>query len=373
MSSTDTETTTIDTPVPTRHDAVVGLKEAAQEVTERRESEGSPTPQLHSIDTEPFEHEGMGRNSTEDPLSVTEAGKELAAQRRQRDIEREKFNAAVLGTPPPEAYPSQDIEPEYAQNESAEALEAEAKESLERVKADRGLEDSVRAQFLDYLAQPTQAARELESVRAQYLNHLAQQFPEATQRGGLDQLAYQNPERYKQYHDTYHALDQDYRVKEADAMKQQIVQAQQFNDIAQAHDAAFNRNHPELYGPKAPKGAAEAIRNEAMQFLREQGMSDQDIQMNWSGRGPYAAALRSSTAQEALLAVARQRLAKKSIFEGRRNTPPPINVRPGIASEPRGAIQQRADAAFKKLNETGSVRDAAKYLADARRAARRGR
>jgi hypothetical protein len=146
----------------------------------------------------------------------------------------------------------------------------------------------------------------------------------------------------------------------------------QFNQAAAQHDDAFERNHPELFGPDAPRGAKDAIREEAMQFLREQGMSAQDIMQNWKGNGPYSAALRSATAQEMLLQVARMRLAKKDMAPGRRNAPLPRVQRPGAASAPIGAVQANVSQAAKNLNRSGSVRDAAKLLAAQRRAARRG-
>jgi hypothetical protein len=354
---------------PTRQDVTAGLKEAAAEITARREQEGRPDPQLHAVDEQPFEDEGQGHNDIDEPMSIRQAGEELARERRAKDAERERFNAAVLGTEHGES-------PEYSHtlDESAAALEQEratAKANLE--KAER-LQAEAQASMQTFHSQNAGAEvqQQLESVRTQYLNALAQAYPEVQTTDAVERLRFEDPERFNALVNDFQRLDSDFRVKQANAITYENARTQQFKQAAQQHDDAFARNHPELYGPNAPNGATEAIRQEAMAFLREQGMSDQDIMANWNGNGPYSAALRSIAAQEMLLHTARMRLAKKGMAAGKRNAPLPRVQRPGAASAPIGAASANVVNAKKNLDRTGSVRDAAKLVAAQRRAAKRG-
>jgi hypothetical protein len=99
--------------------------------------------------------------------------------------------------------------------------------------------------------------------------------------------------------------------------------------------------------PTLPVCRHGAIADEARAFLREQGMTDADIEANWEGRGPYSAALQSATGQEMLLAIARQRLGKKALSSSPRG-PPPVPLRP--ASAPVGAVEARLSNSLKRLD-----------------------
>jgi hypothetical protein len=110
---------------------------------------------------------------------------------------------------------------------------------------------------------------------------------------------------------------------------------------------------------------------EAIAFLKEQGLDDAAISQAWAGIGPYGG-IRTAAGQEMLCAVARQRIAQKTLRTGRAPAKAPIVQRPGAAHLPIS----RRDAATMEYQqavrgkENISAKDAAKLLANRRRGSR---
>jgi hypothetical protein len=131
--------------------------------------------------------------------------------------------------------------------QEAEATRAEAERTL--AKAQAAMQTTFNQSDID-----TQV-KQLEATKASYLSALRTAYPEAQSEETLARLAYSDPAKYKSFVDDYTRLDADYRAKENFVIGNHAAHLRQFNEAAQRHDAVFSQNHPELYGPKAPKGA----------------------------------------------------------------------------------------------------------------------
>jgi hypothetical protein len=357
---------------------VTGLERAARELTANREA------------AEP-EAEGPGTPKDDAPavdldesIKLKDGAAELAEWRRKRDEEREKFNAAVMGEEAPkpeeEDVSSLSIEDQYQRAADAfkklqDELGITSETDRHRAELDRRIADAEAkvAHFKSLVDEqqrkdepppnalvPQHIAQNLKQHRLQVAQALLNRFPEARDSSAMARMQYENPVRFEEYKIAYRAADESVRAAQGQAIAAEHDYARQFNRLAAREDEAFAKSHPEL--TKNPQ-AAEAIKAEAIQLLKAGGMSEDDIVRSWNGVGPFPW-IRAAGMQEILLQAARQSLAKKGMKAPARRPVPPVTQRPGVAGElrrdPTADLQRR-------LDKTGSIRDAARLLAARRR------
>jgi hypothetical protein len=99
----------------------------------------------------------------------------------------------------------------------------------------------------------------------------------------------------------------------------------------------------------------------------EWGMSREDVVARYNSDPSF----RSLQGQESVLAMWRQWEAKRAIKAGRQKPKPPQVIRPGSRVDAPTHQEAALHNALRKLEDTGSVRDATRALIARRAAARR--
>jgi hypothetical protein len=328
-----------------------------------------PASAMEILDS-PTAEQDSGPNNIERPGSVSEIAKELAEQRRansrEQDAEREAFARALGETPEPPAQ-----EEAYAEDETkayegaAELLRAEAQQAAEIAhRAKAALAELQQSQG------QTAAQTHLQQRVAQYEAAFAQEYPEAYSPQAEQELARNNPTRYAELHDRRAQYQRAIKADAYDALtnRQALAQNQQaeFNQAAQYVDARFDSAHPEFKDPRARRRMMEGV----YEMFEKQGVSREQLQYLYQTNP----AVRSHAGQEMILSAWRAHEKEKIMKTGRgpaRVPPPP--QRPGAAGEAPTRYERAVTESMRRLDQTGSVRDAAKALVARRTAARRGR
>jgi hypothetical protein len=164
-----------------------------------------------------------------------------------------------------------------------------------------------------------------------------------------------------------------------DAQQKRIASAQQeLTGAAQRadqerrirHEEFVNREHGALV-EKVPEIADPAQRSKlehaALGMLRELGFSDQELTALYQGRADLS--LHDHRLQLLIRDGVRLRDAQKAAKEASLKPVPPVQ-RPGVA-QPRGAAQDAVvQSLSKRLEQTGNLKDAARLLAERRKAVR---
>jgi hypothetical protein len=152
------------------------------------------------------------------------------------------------------------------------------------------------------------------------------------------------------------------RVYAAQQQQQQRAHAQQFEQFSRAAD-----NEIDAYAKKQGVSADQyrEIQTEARTMLKEYGLSDQQLQTLWATSPEF----RSFPSQRMMMDAARFRLSQKSLASKQVKTVPTVQ-RPGVGNlERMPESDYHLDKLNARLNQTGSVKDAA-ALINARRARR---
>jgi len=146
-------------------------------------------------------------------------------------------------------------------------------------------------------------------------------------------------------------------------MHQYATQMQeQFNREAAWADSQFS-DYAKSEGLTAAQ--LKDIKNEAMEILRESGMTDQDIAIAYN----TDKTLRSFVGQVSLMNNARWRIAQRNLAKNIAPKPVPPVQRPGSLGERASERDYQLHGLNEKLNKSGSWKDAAELL-NARRARR---
>lgn len=170
----------------------------------------------------------------------------------------------------------------------------------------------------------------------------------------LNMMQRQNPQRYAQVAQHINAIQGMVEQSNYVQRQQQQRAAQQFQTWAKANDEAWEAE----FAKEAPHRQA-AIRQEALQMLRDRGLTDEQISWNWNNNH----LLRSAAGQQVLADAAAWRLQQKAAQTMRPTHRVPKVQRPGSPVEraPEGDVDLRNLS--NKLEQTGSARDAAALLA----------
>lgn len=316
---------------------------AAPDPVERpARSETAPAAEDSARESDPAESadeasDPAERPSIEPPRSWTKEDKEafaaLPPETQQRIAEREK---------------ARETEFRRGQNETAEqrkAIQSEAQRAQQ-----------LRAQY--------------EAALPALLNTLEQQnageFQDIQSWDDVQRMAREDPFRYTQWQATQ-ARIADTKQKLAAAHQTRAQEtAKAFETYAEEQDRLFLERAPEFSDGRS----AEKARRDAAEYLtKEIGFAEAELANAWNGK--QGISLRDAKLQTIIRDAMKWNAAQKAAKASKPAAPVPPVQKPGIAAtrqERNGAGLQALD---NRLNETGSVRDAAALLAARRAAARR--
>jgi hypothetical protein len=297
------------------------LREAAKEIA-------PPEPEVATVEV-----------SDDAPAELTtrQAGKELSKY-QEKVAEEQAAIRTAMGEGVPEPTEIEQLRSKVEKLEqSRQSVDVDA--AYERGQAE--------------LQQAHQAQHQVAQFRAELSRRLSEAHPDVQTLEDLQSIASFNPEYaaavVRDLQDCQAAIAQ----AEQAAVGQATLAHQALAVWGSEQDRQFAERHKELTSnPAAHQKAAEAAR----EVLREAGMSDEQIVAGWN-----SGQLRTAQAQEILLMAARHKLGQKALTKARAKPKvPPVSHRPGVASGRKEAYG--IQAAEKRLNQTHSLKDAARLL-----------
>ena len=222
--------------------------------------------------------------------------------------------------------------------------QTEAAEHTKAVQAARQQAEQVKGQYEQAIPQLYQAM----------YAKMAGDFADIRTPEDVTALATNDPHRYLQF---------DARQKELAAVQQQ-VQAQQYQQNQQRQqwwqnyvkeqDTRFIESAPEFKdAAKAPK-----IQSQVRSYLKEQGLSEQEVKALWDGNPLF----RDARTQKIIYDAARYRAAQDAVAKAVPKNLPPVQ-RPGTAQTKSERAQADTQALRQRLKQTGSVKDAGALIA----------
>jgi hypothetical protein len=369
---------------------VDGLTKAANEVTAARALGNTETladeapPPADETPIEEVKLKARDERKTDDMgfdkgVTVKDAAVALADHREAKAKERAAFEAQIMGHAEPAQPVGDDAtsaaarlieqgrdEGDLGKVEQGLAL-LEAEQSRRDDLQNRAIQLEQRAQRAELQAQRAAAAANLPVETGLHSVHqaLATEFPDAARFNDWTEYAYalkqSDPKRFERFvqWDNYakQLVAQNYQQQQA---VQHQAQRQQFDQAAAVEDQKFESAHPELKNPKV----SETLRQGALEYLqKERGLSMEQIDHLYNVTG----VLRSAEAQELLLDATRTYLARKGIANRPRAAVRPVQ-RPGAASGRYSHGEAEVRHLDARLSETGNLKDAAKLVAQRRRA-----
>ena len=211
-----------------------------------------------------------------------------------------------------------------------------------------------------------QARTQYESALPQLLDTLQQQqageFNDIKTIADVEKLAREDWPRYLQW---------DLAQKKIAAVAQEMNAAQQrqtsekqtkFSEFAKREDSAFAEKVPDMGDPEK----AARLQKQALNVLKDIGFSEDELGKSWNGQGDLS--LRDHRVQLLVRDAIMWRDAQAKAKAATTKPVPPV-VRPGAATAQPAAREQELQSLSKRLDQTGSLKDAAAFLR-ARRAGR---
>jgi hypothetical protein len=250
----------------------------------------------------------------------------------------------------------------------------EAQEKIARREQDR--ERAIRQSQNEVAEQRKAAEAELEKAkqaRTQYdealpvlLQTLQEQqqgqFADIKTMADVERMATEDWPRYIMW---------DAQQKKIAAVKQEVMAANQRKETErQTKWQEFSKRQDELIAERIPeladKDKAQKISSAAIDVLRDIGFPDQELTELWHGQKEVS--LRDARIQQLIFDGVKYRDAQKAAKEKVAAKPVPPVQRPGVAA-PKGAADEHAIKTLKsRLEQSGSVKDAAALLTAQRKA-----
>ena len=319
--------------------------------------------------------EQNGEDPNDQGMSLKVAAKRRAERTAREAQERAAYEAAALLSERELPANLDASDAELTQQELAalratmESIQAGQRDSYARLKSEEAAHQQVEAANQNYEAS-RQVATAYNAAMEGYIQQerqaLLAEFPEAASDAGVIELARTDPYRAQEYAQRFQ--EGEGRIALARREHEQALQnyAANFQQLAEMHDAEFQRSNPDMVDPELRDAAAKGV----VAMLKESGYSDQEIRQGWQlGVGPLSAC-RDHRHQTALLELWRNRVAKRHLHDARQASrpAPPRVQRPGALSS--GDVNELRSLT-RSLEEKGSVKAAAALLS-ARRAYQRG-
>jgi hypothetical protein len=180
----------------------------------------------------------------------------------------------------------------------------------------------------------------------------------------VQKLAADDPFRYLQWQ----AHQQNVAAVQNEIRASQDRQAKdhqsQWATFAQTEDKKFADKVPELADPAQKTKLQEA----ALGALKDVGFSESELGAAWNGQASLS--LRDHRVQLLIRDAVRFREAQEKLKTVTAKPVPPVQ-RPGVAPPKGAAESQNLKALSNKLDQTGNAKDAARLIAERRRASAR--
>jgi hypothetical protein len=238
-----------------------------------------------------------------------------------------------------------DREVRRSQNDAAEQRKA--------MEAERQKAEQARAQY----------ETALPTMLATLQQHQADEFSDVKSIVDVERLAREDWPRYVLW-DAQQKRIASAQQELAGAAKRQDQERQiRLDEFIKREQGAFIEKVPEIADP----AKRSKLEHAALGMLRELGFSDQELGQLYHGRADLS--LHDHRLQMLIRDGIRFRDAQKAAKEASTKPVPPVQ-RPGV-SQPRGAAQDAVvQNHTKRLDQTGNLKDAARLLAERRKAAR---
>jgi len=379
------DTTAIETPIPlalertvpadtpaalSSHDAAAVLRKLRQKTNDASADSARATPAA----PEP------GKESPADPR-ITSGDADNAASVDSKDGRERPDATQDPGEKTESADPAQDappIEPPRSWTKEDKELFA----SLPRATQER-LAERERSRESDFLRRQNEAAEKLkglsakeqtvEQARQHYEAALPQllatlqsqqagEFADIKSMADVERLAREDWPRY---------LLWDLQQKKIAEVGQQLLTAQhrqvveklaQFTDFAKRQDDLFKEKVPDM----ADEAKAAELQKKALAVLSDLGFDEAELAQSWNGQKDLS--LRDHRVQLLIRDATLWREAQAKAKAAATRPVPPVQ-RPGAATARAGTDEARVQHLTQRLEQTGSLKDAAALLR-ARRAAR---
>jgi hypothetical protein len=379
------DTTAIETPIPlalertvpadtpaalSSHDAAAVLRKLRQKTNDASADSARATPAA----PEP------GKESPADPR-ITSGDADNAASVDSKDGRERPDATQDPGEKTESADPAQDappIEPPRSWTKEDKELFA----SLPRATQER-LAERERSRESDFLRRQNEAAEKLkglsakeqtvEQARQHYEAALPQllatlqsqqagEFADIKSMADVERLAREDWPRY---------LLWDLQQKKIAEVGQQLLTAQhrqvveklaQFTDFAKRQDDLFKEKVPDM----ADEAKAAELQKKALAVLSDLGFDEAELAQSWNGQKDLS--LRDHRVQLLIRDATLWREAQAKAKAAATRPVPPVQ-RPGAATSRAGTDEARVQHLTQRLEQTGSLKDAAALLR-ARRAAR---
>jgi hypothetical protein len=307
--------------------------EAAQELPPQGDN-AAPAPEAqHSGETDAIEAEA---------LPPIEPPRFWTAEAKERFASLPRETQAYIA----EREQARDTEVRRTQNEAAEKRKAAEAEAQAAAKARQEYEAKI-PQLLQTLQQ--QQASEFADIRTH---------------ADLQRMAAEDPVRYLKW--DAHQKQLSAVAEEAQAAHQRQVQeaVQSWQKFCANEDKLIADKLPDLADPaKAPK-----LRESAVKVLTDHGFTEQELAEAWNGQ--LAIPLRDHRIQLLIHDAVKWREAQAAAQKVTATPKPPVQ-RPGTAQTRPSAAEAEIQALQQKLDQTGSLRDAAALRAAQLRATRK--
>jgi hypothetical protein len=276
-----------------------------------------------------------GATATPDPADMPP----IEPPRSWTAAEKERFKSLPRETQEYLATREQDREREFrrGQNEAATLRKA--------LDGDRQQLEQARARY------ETALPALLQTLQVQQ----AGAFADIRSMADVEKLAREDYARYAQW---------DAQQKKIAAVMQEVqaTQARQQQDHAERW-SAFARRQDELFAEQAPEAAegerSAKLRNAAVDVLRQLGFSDGELAQLWNGERDIS--LRDHRLQLLIRDGVQWREAQAKAKTAAKKPLPPVQ-RPGVAQGRAAAQEAQVNSLTKRLDQSGSLKDAAALL-----------
>ena len=347
------------------HDAAAVLRKLRQpkindtDTTDPRSEAGTGSARATTAAPEPGKESTAGSDPADDaaPADMQDPGERTEGADRQ---------AEPAPIEPPRSWTKEDKElfaslPRATQERLAERERSREGDFLRQNEAAEKLKGlTAKEQAVEQARQSYEAA--LPQLLATLQQQQAGEFADITSMADVERLAREDWPRY---------LLWDLQQKKIAEVSQQLLAAQhrhvreklaQFTDFARREDDLFKEKVPDM----ADEAKAAELQKKALAVLGDLGFEEAELAQAWNGTRDLS--LRDHRVQLLVRDATLWREAQAKAKAAAQKPVPPVQ-RPGAARSESAASEAQIQALGKRLESTGSLRDAA-ALVRARRAAR---
>jgi hypothetical protein len=361
-----------DTPAAlSSHDAAAVLRKLRQKTNDTTTEPARATPAASAVATESTADPRIKSGDAEDTAPVdSRDGRERPDAAQDPGEKTEGTDPAAAELPPiepPRSWTKEDKElfaslPRATQERLAERERLRESDFLRRQNeaADKLKGLSAREQAVEQARQQYEAA--LPQLLATLHSQQAGEFADIKSMADVERLAREDWPRY---------LLWDLQQKKFAEVGQQLVAARhrqvveklaQFTDFAKREDSLFKEKVPDM----ADEAKAAELQKKALAVLGDLGFDEAELAQSWNGQRDLS--LRDHRVQLLIRDATLWREAQAKAKAAAQKPVPPVQ-RPGAATSRAGTDEARVQHLAQRLEQTGSLRDAA-ALVRARRAAR---